>query len=403
MASISMNSSSSVCRKLLVVLAVVFLALGLVPAQGAGGEYPFYTVSKDARPYPPAPDGPVRNVVLLIGDGMGVSQVTAASIRAGGADGRLYMERMPVVGLAKTHSAGELVTDSAAAATALATGRKTNNGKVSVAPNGKKLLTILEAAARKGMATGLVVTSSITHATPAAFAAHVNSRSDEAEIAAQILNDKVTVLLGGGRSFFLPKSEPGSARNDARNLLAEAKKAGYSVVQDKQQFESAANAPLLGLFQLGALTTHTPEPSLAELTGKAIGLLSRNKTGFFLMVEGSQIDWAAHGGNSDETVRQTLLMDEAVKVALDFAAKDRRTLVLVTADHETGGMAIVGGALDGAKIDVKWLGGSHTAEPAPIYAFGPQARRFTGVLNNTDIPRLLSRLLGVESLPHLMD
>lgn len=190
------------------------------------------------------------------------------------------------------------------------------------------------------MATGLVATSTITHATPAAFAAHVKERRDEATIASQLLENRVNVLMGGGKRFFLPQSEAGSKRQDERDLIAEAEKVGYSFVQTKEELKASAGDYLLGLFQLGALTTHPPEPSLAEITAKAIELLSRNEKGFFLMAEGSQIDWAGHANDPDETIRQTLLFDEAVKVALDFAVKDKHTLVIATADHETGGMGI---------------------------------------------------------------
>jgi len=339
--------------------------------------------------------------VFLIGDGMGLAQIAAARISAFGADGRLYMERMPVTGLMNTHSANRLITDSGASATALATGHKTNNGMISVSPDGKKLLTILEDYRDRGMATGLVATSTITHATPAAFAAHVKSRGDEATIASQLLENKVNVLLGGGKMFFLSQSESGSERQDERDLIAEAKKIGYSFVQTKEELKVAKVDYLLGLFQLGALTTNPPEPSLAELTQKAIKLLSPNRKGFFLMVEGSQIDWACHDNDADNTIRQTLLFDEAVKVALDFAVKDKHTLVVITADHECGGMGINNGSLDGKSLSIGWTTKGHTGVPVPIYAFGPGAERFMGLHDNTEVPRIFAELLGIEPFPKM--
>ena len=351
------------------------------------------------------PNSQVKNVVFLIGDGMGLAQVAAARIKTVGADGRLHIERMPIIGLVNTHSANSLITDSAAGATALATGYKTNNGMVSVSPDGKKLYTILEACRDRGMATGLVATSTITHATPAAFAAHVRSRGDQSTIALQLLENRVNVLLGGGKMFFLPQSQPGSKRKDERDLIVEAKKIGYTFVETREQLLKITNIKyLLGLFQVGALTTTSPkEPSLAEMTQKAIELLSQNRKGFFLMVEGSQIDWACHANDPDNTIRQTVLFDEAVKAALDFALKDKRTLVVVTADHECGGMAINGGSLDGKNLNIGWTTKGHTGVPVPIYAFGPKAEQFTGLHDNTDIPRILARLLDIDNFPKMSE
>ena len=347
------------------------------------------------------PNSQVENIMFLIGDGMGLTQITSARIKTVGANGKLHMERMPVTGLINTHSANSLVTDSGAAGTALATGYKTNNGMISMSPDDERLLTILEVCKGKGMATGLVVTSTITHATPAAFAAHVRFRGDEATIASQLLENKVNVLLGGGKALFLPQSKFGSERHDERDLIAEAKKIGYLFVQTKEELKVAKGNYLLGLFQLFALTTNPPEPSLAELTQKAIELLSRNRKGFFLMVEGSQIDWACHDNNPDSTIRQTLLFDEAVKVALDFAIKDKYTLVVVTADHECGGMGINAGSLDGKSLIIGWTTKRHTGMPVPIYAFGPGAERFMGLHDNTEVPRIFAELLGIKPFPKM--
>lgn len=352
---------------------------------------------------PLIPDVDVKNIVFLIGDGMGLSQVAAARIKSVGADGRLHMERMPVTGLLNTHSADKLITDSGASATALATGYKTNNRMISVSPDGRKLLTILEAAKDIGMATGLVATSTITHATPAAFASQVEERRDEDIIASQMLKNRVNVLLGGGKSFFLPQAVPGSKRRDERNLIEEAKRQGYQFVQTKEELKTAEGNYLLGLFQLGALTTNPPEPTLAELTQKAIELLSRDEDGFFVMVEGSQIDWACHDNDPEETIRQTLLFDEAVKVALDFAVKCGHTLVVVTADHECGGMGINAGTLCGKRLDIGWTSRGHTGVPVPIYAFGPGKEQFTGLHDNTDIPKIFARLLGITSFPRVVE
>lgn len=348
-----------------------------------------------------SPDSQVENIIFLIGDGMGLSQITSARIANYGADERLNIEKLPVTGLINTHSSNDLITDSGAAGTALATGYKTNNGMISVNPDGKRLRTILEACRDIGMSTGLVVTCTITHATPAVFASHVMSRNDEATIASQLLENKVNVMLGGGRMFFLPESEPGSKRQDERNLLTEAKKNGYLYIQTKEELKESRGNYILGLFQLGALTTIPPEPSLGEMTDKAIELLRKNRKGFFLMVEGSQIDWACHDNDTDNTIRQTLLFDEAVKVSLDFALESKNTLVLVTADHECGGMGINGGSLDGKGLSIGWTTKGHSGVPVPVYAFGPKAERFMGLKDNTEIPRIFAELLGIESFPEM--
>jgi len=334
---------------------------------------------------------------------MGLGQIMLARIKAAGPDGALYMERLPVIGFIRTHSADALVTDSAAAGTAMASGVKTNNGMLAMTPDGTQYQTILEAAKDKSMATGLVVTSAITHATPAAFASHVEARSMQDKIAEQLIENKVNILFGGGREYFLPGSDSESRRNDQKDLIKHAQDTGYLYIRNEQELKTARHTNILGLFQLGPLTTVAPEPTLAELTTKAINILNsqtnRKKHGFFLMVEGSQIDWACHDNDAAETVRLTLLFDQAVKAAIDFALKDKHTLVIVTADHETGGLTIKGGSLKGDKLDVNWSTGGHSASSVPVYAFGPRAETFSGTYDNTDIPKKIAALLGIKPFP----
>jgi len=367
-------------------------------------DYSSFSSSNSSTPFPLIKGSKVKNIIFCIGDGMGISQVAVSRINAVGLDGKLYMERMPITGIARTHSANNLITDSAAAGTALATGQKTNNGVIAMSPDGKnKYLTILEASKNKGMATGLVATSTITHATPASFASHVGSRKGEDDIAIQLLENKVNVLLGGGKQFFIPQSAQGSKRKDNRDLIAEAKAAGYAFVETSDDLKSAQGPFLLGLFQLDSLKTDPPEPTLAELTDKAIETLSKNKKGFFLMVEGSQIDWACHENKLDNTIKQTILFDEAVGKAIDFALKDKHTLVIVTADHETGGLTIKGGDLNSKSLDVNWSTKGHSGTPVPLYAFGPNAKEFAGVYDNTDIPKTMARLLKIKSFPQTLE
>lgn len=381
--------------KFIFIIFILFLSI----SQTYSLDLDFYAPSKTVQPYPLIKKQKVKNIILLIGDGMGLAQVVSARLTAVGASGRLYMERMPITGYMNTHSAYHLVTDSAAAGTALATGYKTQNKKIAMSPDRERLTTILEVLKKKGWATGLVATSGITHATPASFASHVRSRYMEDKIASQLLGNKVNVLLGGGKEFFLPSDEPGSKRKDDRDLIEEAKKQGYKYIGTKNELKRVKGKYVLGLFQMGALNTTPPEPSIAEMTKKAITLLNKNKKGFFLMVEGSQIDWACHENNADKSIRQTLLFDLAVKTAVDFASKDKETLVIVLADHETGGLTIVDGNLSGKHLDLKWSTGGHSAVPIIIYSFGVQAEKFTGVHDNTEIPKIFAELLGISPFP----
>lgn len=400
-------------------LSVLIAAVGASLAIGAGYNYQttkadpnnlgFYKASATSDLYPLTGSKKIKNVILCIGDGMGLNQVTLASVKVAGPGGRLHIERLPVAGLVRTHSANSLVTDSAAAGTALACGVKTNNGMIGMTPDGREHRTILEAAQAKGMATGLVATSTITHATPASFGSHVKSRKMEPEIAQQLIANRINVLLGGGRKHFLPQSDPAGGRKDDVDLLAQARAAGYTLVRTGSELRSTEEAHVLGLFQFDALTTTEPEPSLAFMTRKAIRLLKRvnlnstaDRYGFFLMIEGSQIDWECHANNAAGSIRQTLLFDQAVEAAVDFALKDGRTLVLVTADHETGGMTLIGNGSEDKKdpeVAVRWATKGHSGAPVGIWALGPGAERFAGVQDNTDIPKKIAQLLDLRPFP----
>ena len=337
----------------------------------------------------------------MIGDGMGLAHITAARLHARGAGGELAIDRLPVTGHARTHSATEVITDSAAAATALATGIRTRNRRLAVAPDGRHALTILEAAHDRGLATGLVATSTITHATPAAFAVHVNDRGDEMAIAAQMIEAGVDVLLGGGRSMFLPREHAGGRRDDGRNLLDEARTRGYAVVDSATGLSASTADRVIGLFRDGPMPDSATEPTLATLTASAINRLSRDPDGFLLMVEGSQIDWASHENDGGRMLAEMARFDEAIAAALEFAGHDGRTLLVVTGDHETGGVAIRGGDMVGGNVDLAWSADTHTGVDVPVYAFGPRAIEFTGTYDNTRIPQLFAGYLGIRDFPRL--
>ncbi len=296
-----------------------------------------------------------KNIILMIGDGMGPSHLGAAWLYSN----RILGKELRMVEVMKSgrtayvvnDTADAIVTESAAAATQIACGVRVPARAVGMGPDGKTpCQTVLELAKAKGMATGLVTTSGITDATPAAFAAHVPHRSDEVSVAAQELQFGVDVLMGGRKQFFLPETQ-GGKRKDGRNLLDEARGAGYAVVGTASELQSASGGKILGLFNMGNMgfeidRAKTAEPSLAEMAAKTLAVLAMNPKGFFVMIEGGRIDHAAHRNDAAATIRDTLAFDEAVGVALDFQRLNPDTLLIVTADHETGGMALIGHSKD---------------------------------------------------------
>jgi alkaline phosphatase len=360
----------------------------------------FYTAPTDTQPYPLVATKDVKNIILMIGDGMGLTQINAARIRAVGPDGFLHIDRMPVAGFIRTHAADNLITGSASGATAYATGVKTNNGMISVTPTGERLYTVLEGARDRDKSTGLIATSTITHATPACFAAHVKSRSNERKIAKHLIENKVNVILGGGKYFFVP--DPADTQNDYPNLIERGTNMGYTFIETREELMNVDTDHLLGLFHMGSLSTFDPEPSIAEMTQKAIDILSKDTAGFFLMVEGSQIDWGSHSNEPAYAIRQMLLFDQAIEVAMNFALTDQNTLVIITADHETGGMTINSGGLGSTEIKYGWTTGEHTGVNVPILAYGPHAEMFMGLHDNTYVGLSIASLFNISPFPQVL-
>lgn len=326
---------------------------------------------------------------------MGVGHITAGKI----AQGTLNLERFPVTGMVTTHSENKLVTESAAAATALATGHKTYNRSVSVSADKKPLKTLFEFAEERGKSTGLVVTSSVTHATPAAFYAHVEDRRQHAEIAEQIIDSGLDVLIGGGWSYFVPDSNEGSRRSDNKNLLQSLETRmpvvlSYDRLPDKSDKLAALLAPD------GLPKSANRDYSLAALTKTAIEILSKNRKGFVLLVEGSQIDWAAHDQDPEGIIAEMIDFDDAVGTGLDFAQSHGDTLIVVTADHETGGFAVHDGSMQTKQITATGFTSSgHTAAMVPIFAYGPGSKQFSGIKDNAQVGRaIISRLLKTDAL-----
>ncbi len=317
-----------------------------------------------------------KNIILFIGDGMGTAQLfSAITVNEG-----LNIEQMPYVGFLKTQSADNYVTDSGAGGTAISTGTRTYNGAVGVDMNGNKLTTILEYSERNGKATGLVSTSAITHATPASFIAHQPNRNLYEAIAADFMNTEIDVFIGGGADFF-------TKRVDGRNLVLELNQKGYHVGYNIDDVEGVKEGKLAVL----TAVAHNPGykkrgEMLSKSTTKAIEVLNNaDSKGFFLMVEGSQIDWGGHQNDAAYVTGEVLDMDKAVGEALKFAMEDRRTLVIVTADHETGGMTIEDGNPAEGFVKAGFTTGDHSAVMVPVFAFGPGAEEFIGVYDNTDI------------------
>ena len=328
-----------------------------------------------------------KNIILFIGDGMGLAQVYGAMTANGGS---LFLQNFIHCGFSRTYSSSDYITDSAAGGTALACGVKTYNGAIGVDPEKKPVRNIREMAEQKGLKTGLVSTSAINHATPASFIAHQASRSSYEDIAADFLKTDIDLFIGGGVTSF-------EKRKDGRNLSRELKDKGYQVLYNMDEIKKVRSGKLAGL----TAPEHNPGmPERGEMlvpaTETAINLLSQSKKGFFLMVEGSQIDFLAHNNQTPGVIRETLDFDRAVGAALAFAAKDRNTLVIVTADHETGGMTLNGGNLKTGDVTAKYTSTDHTGICVPVFAFGPGAAQFGGFMENTDIAKKMMSLLKVK-------
>ncbi|MCP4553374.1 MAG: alkaline phosphatase [Bacteroidetes bacterium] len=313
----------------------------------------------------------------MIGDGMGTSQIYSAYIAN---KGFLNLERCKYIGFVKTYSANSLITDSSAAGTALATGYKTNQKMLGMAPDSTNLTSILKYAETNNKSTGLVATSKINHATPAAFIANNVYRYNYEEIAYDFLKTDIDVFIGGGLDNF-------TTRVDSLNLLDSLKARNYEIITSLKELENTHSEKIAGLLY----AAHPPSISegrgdmLTTSSLKAIETLNKNKEGFFLMIEGSQIDWGGHDTLTSYVVEEVVDFDNTVGAVLDFAEQDGNTLVIITSDHETGGFAIIGGDISTGIVEGAFTTEHHTAVMVPVFAFGPGAEEFTGFMDNTDI------------------
>lgn len=326
-----------------------------------------------------------KNIILLIGDGMGLSEVSAAIYYK---DGKPNFDRFSTIGLSKTSSASELITDSAAGATVFSAGVKTYNGAIGVDRDTIAVSTIVEQLSKDGYSTGIVATSSIQHATPASFYAHVKHRRMYEEITEFAPNSGVDFFAGGGLKYF-------NKRKDKQNLLEDMRAAGYTVITDKLPTNNVNGKELILLAE-----NSMPKMSegrgdfLPEATKLAMEKLSKNEKGFFLMVEGSQIDWGGHDNDADYLIEELLDFDKTIGVALDFAKRNGKTLVIVTADHETGGFTLAAEGSDYNKIKPVFSTTGHSGTMVPVFAEGPGAFLFNGIYESNEIYFKMMELLG---------
>ncbi|MEI8113490.1 MAG: alkaline phosphatase [Bacteroidia bacterium] len=325
-----------------------------------------------------------KNVIMMIGDGMGVSHIFAGLTANGG---HLFLDNFKQVGFSKTQSSDNYITDSAAGGTALSTGQKTYNGAIGLNADSVPIRTILEMAEEKGLSTGLVSTSAITHATPASYIAHQKSRGSYEDIAADFMKTDIDVFIGGGYKHF-------SQRTDQRDLIQELQQKGYQVLRNMDEIAKVKTGKLAGLTaeEHNDIATRR-KMNLPLSTETALNILAQNQKGFFIMVEGSQIDWGGHENDTRYIVIEMLDFDRAIGKALEFAAKDGETLIIVTADHETGGFSLNGGDMKTGMVKGAFTTGEHTAVMVPVFSYGPGAENFTGIMENTDIPKKIIDLL----------
>ncbi len=329
------------------------------------------------------------NVIYMIGDGMALPQVFATML-ATGED--LAFCQFPYIGVVDTRSASNDITDSAAGGTALACDKKTKNGMVGMDVDTLAMETILEVLADQGKSTGIVVTCYSGHATPADFYAKVPKRSMYEDIAIQMAeSDKLNVMIAGGRKHF-------NQRKDSLDLLARMEnELGWKVYDTLADIDTTCMK-----YAVLANRGHMPKYDergdfLPEGVKTALKTLEQDEDGFFLMVEGSQIDFACHAGDSAWMVDETVDFSNAVQVALDYAKTHDNTLVVVTADHETGGLTMIDPQGHYSNVSLNYSTRSHTCLPVMIYAYGPGAELFTGWMQNNEVKAKILKACGIEN------
>ncbi|KZB85803.1 alkaline phosphatase [Amycolatopsis regifaucium] len=370
-----------------------------------------------------------RNIIYIQGDGLGLGQRDLLRLALKGKRGELAMDGLAVTGLVRTSSddEDEIVTDSAAAATALATGHKTRNGAVGMDVHGRPVETILERAKRAGKSTGLVTTAQVTGASPAAFAAHVPSRDSQSDIAKQYIeNSRPDVLLGGGEDWWYPKGNPGlwpdkpgeESRSPYGDLVERARRIGYTYVRDGDELRNTRANRILGLFANEDMVDYGPDGvgkyaprvPLQQMARKALDTLSKNPRGFFLFLEEEGTDGMSHENNAHGVIDAGRALDATIAEVMRFVRAHPDTLVVIGGDHETGGLSIENydasdtdpdqdGPFDvpGSKLKftVDWTTHDHTGSDTPVTAEGPGSARLGGTVENTDVYRVMRAASGL--------
>ena len=343
-----------------------------------------------------------RNIVLVIGDGMGIGILSAASALLDSPGSVLAMTRTPHIGLMTTWATDNLAPDSASTATSMATGFKTSTGTIGLLADGRVATNLFEAAHDKGLATGAVTTSALADATPAGFTAHHESRDDYDEIFEQVIASGTEVLIGGDWA-----RKPKARRNRRYvELVANAEKnadeLGYTVIRNPDAL-ATATSPLLALFPVRPESSLQHGPQLAHSARHAFRLLSDRPEGFLLLVECEVIDEAGHKNDISLAMKGMRELDEAVSVILELSENHGDTLVLVAADHDTGGLGLVKGDYERGRADVRWAHDYHNSNLVPVFAFGPGAEAFSGVYDNTELAQKIARALDLQPLPRLAE
>lgn len=323
------------------------------------------------------------NIILMIGDGMGLSQISAGMYAN---NNKTVLEEFHHIGLSKTHSADQLITDSAASGTAMASGIKTNNGVIGIDTKNTFKQSILELCKEKGYKVALIATSSIVHATPASFYANVHSRRMYEDIALQLSEHDVDLFIGGGEKYFID-------REDERNLKNEM--TGYEFVNNIREFKKSYSN------KIGFLTSEGEPPSLIggrnppleDLTQISLEKMSGLDKPFFMMVEGSQIDWGGHANELNYVISEFIEFDKTIQKVLEFAKTDGNTIIIVTADHETGGFSLNSGNLKKAKVKGVFGTVGHSASMVPVFSYGPKSELFSGIYDNTAIFKKMLKIL----------
>lgn len=372
------------------LLAIILLSGILSPAmaQSRRDKEQTYILEKpyEVKKLTPPTGKKIKNVILMIGDGMSLMHMYSAWTAN---RGKLWLDNTQYTGLSKTYCANKLITDSGAGGTAMATGHKTNYHSVGVDTEGKPLESLVTLANKKRLGSGIAVTCRLWDATPADFCCHNVDRDAEAEIVTDYMDCGVDYVFGGGSRLF-------ENRADGRDLFKELRQKGYQTPRSWDELAKIQNGKVFCV----ADTVDTPLPAergdlLARASMKGIDLLGQNPQGFFLMVEGSQLDDYGHFNDLDLLMQETHDFDRTIGRILEWAAADGETLVIVTADHETGGLTLVDGDLEQGKIVCKFSTGGHSGVMVPVYAFGPGSENFSGIFENTDIFWKIKRLLNL--------